>query len=129
MTDYASRELCQELYEATGWGIGRTDRLWRVHKPSGLSKLVWTEEQKADDYRFRNSPEATRFRQENEFYPAYTIGYLLDKLSYVRLQSSQSGWDATFRGDDDNWISKHANTPANALAKLAIELHKQGLLK
>lgn len=83
MSNVASLELSKKLFELSGWND--TDGVWRLHKPNGASAVISREKMRADNYRFRNSPEAPRFREENEFFSAYTAGYLLRKLP-VNLQ-------------------------------------------
>lgn len=108
MTDYASRELCQEVYEATGW-LG--------------THSVWIKD--------AERPEPPLLHDYHNYEcPAYTIGFLLDKLSCRTM------WFRYFEEDDKWYVSNKihqeevsADTPADSLVKLALELHKQGLLK
>lgn len=101
MVDVASLPLCKELYELSGWD---NDLL-----------------------------------SHNQRAPRYTLDYLLRKLP----KKLEDGWltltPMVNRGKDDWGISydtdegenlgfQYADTPANAAAKLAIELFKQGVL-
>lgn len=136
----SSLELSKELYELSGWTV--TDYVWRHHKPNDASQLELRVAKEADDYRFRNSPEAKRFREENAFYPAYDLGYLLRKLprqkdmydlvlaTYVDVYTEREGWICGFQ-QRDNFIDpvNIADTPEDAAAKLCIELFKQGIIK
>jgi len=130
----ASLELCRELYEVSGWG--NTDHYWRFHKPNGQSKLYTIGEMDDNNARFgSDKPEHVRFREENDFFNAYDCGYLLRKLAtdpdtialeYGRWRSGALAcWKASMVGVIED---VEADTPENALAKLAIELFKQKIL-
>lgn len=56
--------------------------------------------------------------------PAYDLGYLLRKLPYHGVISGQG----TFRQASCSGYIASSDTPEDALAQLAIELHKQGVL-
>ena len=131
----ASLELSNELYELSKWR--NTEYWWRLHKPNGLSKLYTFHEMDADRFRFRNSPEAHRFSEENDFFPAYDLGCLLRKLPDNGLarrltiaRDSNGTWVACFHDTNscDDFDRSHGDTPEDAVTKLAIELFKQGIL-
>lgn len=116
----ASLDLCKELYELSGWEIEPLDE---------------------NNWDFLESA------------PKYPLGYLLRKLPakidindgdhIYKLtidRKSESVWRASYSKDIANrkgrglvkdWKYKliDADTPENALCKLAIELFRQGVLK
>lgn len=135
----ASLELCKTLYELSGSEWITTQYVWREHHPNGASIVMSRAEQEADSWRFRNSPEAPRFREENDFYPAYDLGYLLRKLPQTIIKHTviDKGEDNTdfylaeylIGNNPSHTIGNGAYTPEDATCKLAIELFKQGVLK
>jgi len=117
MTDVANLELCMELQSLSGW--------------KDQQRSVWSSE--LGDYIQR-----------------YTLGYLLRKLPRwiepeknmphlltVQPNPIGKGWNALYRlsiatptSDRRHATEIHeADTPEDALCKLAIELFKQGVLK
>lgn len=134
----ASLELCKELYELSEWG--KTE--WAYGK--------WTPEDKKPFMAEYNYGEFGHdaFRVA----PAYDLGYLLRKLRaiddpdngepkniYVELTVLENYSNATaVRGITDVGINQprqrqlpscEADTPEDALCKLAIELFKQEILE
>ena len=116
MSDVAKRELCEELFELSGWND---------------TKLDW------------HRSDLTEFGREVA--PAYDLGFLIRKLPHIkdidfRVEQngeSEEGYDWVAYGIDytkhpldesSRWWS-NADTPENALALLCIELFKQGILK
>lgn len=119
----ASLELCRELYEL-GWWEG-TDHAWAYH--TNERHLVHL--------------EAGYGVGENwDYAPAYDLGYLLRKLPReVHANQLQLTWNSNtgyeqwecgyiyirdYEFDPMCWD----DTPEDAVAKLAIELFKQGVL-
>lgn len=104
----ASRKLCEELYKLSGWHDGS----------------AWTDT--------RDPKHAI------SNYPKYNLGYLLRKLPGIPEVKRRAGrkWAAVCRigavedgkiADKTAWT--RADTPEDAVCKLAIELFKQGILK
>lgn len=106
----ASLSLCKELYELSGW---------------------------YDTYHYYDADDVVDEKahallmSRNQNCPAYDLGYLLRKLPV------STGLDIVNAGD--KWVidpvvgqksvkSIIADTPEDAAAKLAIELHRQGVL-
>lgn len=119
MTDVASLELCKELYELSGWQD--TDFNW-AEQVSNTQVIYGPVNEESWDWA-----------------PAYDLGYLLRKLPVKIKMEHRIGkrWAVTLsRGEiqPDNSIKKleiyaDADTPEDAVCKLAIELIKQGVLK
>jgi hypothetical protein len=107
----ANFELCQELYELSGWltGIDGFCYVSLAGESSGFEVRPLTD---VGDDRVR-------------ICPAYDLGYLLRKLPPGNVLTSVEG----------KWIASSspkvttAPTPEDAAAKLAIELFRQGILK
>lgn len=125
----ASLELCKELCELSGWTksdprIFEIENAWR---PTPLAS--------GKNYRLINIGPNTP-----EDIPAYVLGYLLQKLPktfdgyYFDLSVEGKGWVAEYFTNDytpDRPIHKfgsEADTPEDAVCKLAIELFKQSIL-
>lgn len=130
----ANLELCKELFGVSGWEADPDGFVWRLHKPTGESALMFTGKMLADNFQFHNSPEAPRFREENDFYPAYDLGYLLRKLPDCALYKIDSN---VLTKKDKYIIHLHpqnnvgpfyADTPEDVACKLAIEQFKKGIL-
>lgn len=99
----ASKELCQELYELSGWkDTGESHLLPDPSSKLGVKKL-----------------------------PAYSLGYLLRKLPTDRSVSFRFNYktDEWWVNEDRTHLFFTADTPEDAATKLAIELFKQGILK
>lgn len=145
-----SLELSKELYEVSGWQV--TNYWWREHLPNhNLNHTVLKEAMISDNLRFKANTEANnRFREENKFYPAYDLGYLMRKLPARLDLKDNISWNLTFwktikdlEGNTQysadyqagmsekmliskTWLEQ--DMPENALAVLIIHLFKQGLL-
>lgn len=121
------KTLCQELYKVSGW------------QPED-----YCSHEIADN---NGSCAACGKLRPNDPYapfdpPAYTSDYLLDKLptninnrSAFYLWKTGSGYKAGYedallprRPSQSKEIHRQADTPVNALLKLAIELFKSGIL-
>lgn len=140
MTDHASLELCKELYELSGWDD--TNSYWYLEHQIRLSNGNYDTLQTMlvdKHYRAGTSPKTN-------FIPAYTAGYLLRKLPRIIKSFEYHNHTLLLHPDDDLWIvgyyekwatklvvkarlSLYADTPENALCKLAIELFNQNILK
>lgn len=112
----ASRELCEELYKLTGWND--TD-LWHGDDPEADLEVGFP---------------AMADPQEHEVYaayPAYTVGYLLRKLQgdcEIGVIALRTGFYLAKSGYEYSFKRATAETPEDALCKLAITLANQGLL-
>lgn len=112
MGNHASLELCKELYELSGW---------------------WD-----DNLEKYDSHDGTIVRFGN--IPAYSLGFLIRKLPAMIEDGGVEHWLTVEKHEQDDYMvaysghgsiligSPHADTPEDALAKLAIELHKAGIL-
>jgi hypothetical protein len=103
-------ELCQELYDLSGWLTGIDGNCY-VSLPG---------ERKGFEVR----PLTDTGNDSIRICPAYDLGYLLRRLPVGNVLTSL----------EDEWIASSspkvvtAPTPEDAAAKLAIELFKQGVL-
>jgi hypothetical protein len=106
----ANFELCQELYDLSGWLAG-IDGYCYVSRPG---------ETRGFEVRPLTDTENDRIR----ICPAYDLAYLLRRLPVGNVLTSL----------EDEWIASSspkvmtAATPEDAAAKLAIELFRQGIL-
>lgn len=129
----ASLELCKELYQLSGWDL--TYFIW-TEKSLTVDKLgteLW-----GDNVVAMSGAEADTW--DGYKCPAYVLGYLLRKLptgSSVEVLSDGQYKAKCYYGLDDAHSSgiplielfvAKADTPEDAVAKLAIELFKQGIL-
>lgn len=109
----ATKELCQELYELSGWQNDPEDT------------AIYINDSKAKTWLF----------------PKYTLGYLLRKLPndnyYKLIIQPLQNWDLKtnitnraywFRNAQGDRLTENCYTPEDAACKLAIELFKQGIL-
>lgn len=119
----ANLELCQELYALSGWDyesqyVHATDNYSDERAKHLLTRGMLGENPYDPNLKYKFVA------------PAYDLGYLIRKLpNKIIVEHSSNIWwarhdDFTDKGD----ISINADTPENALAKLAIELFKQGIL-
>lgn len=117
----ASLELCKELYELSGWE--NTDGLWYTD--------TWGNTKVGSLARIRRNPRPT--------YSAYDLGYLLRKLqdleglAVYRCHHQDNSWNWSAQCDDEESVINasyfhYADTPEDAICKLAIELFKEGAL-
>ena len=108
--NFANSELCQELYDLSGWLAGI----------DGYCYVSPTSERR----RFEVRPLKDIENEHALACPAYDLGYLLRRLPPGNVLTSL----------EDEWIASSspkvttAATPEDATAKLAIELFKQGIL-
>jgi hypothetical protein len=146
----ASLELCRELYELSGWDSEKELRYMHYYfsghgfgygfSASSFSVGVRRELQKAPtgiELKEGHIPEPPEHRIDYFVAPAYDLGYLLRKLQSIQCH--------VFPNDEGVWLAhggkekfsdprafiltaKKADTPENAVAQLAIELFKKGVL-
>ena len=111
----ASLELCRELYELSGW----------------LCKYGWFGQYTGEELGYQVLVRSEYEINASYQCPAYELGYLLRKLPpYTRVWFNKKSWVCSQGGGgaEDN-ASEYADTPEDAVAKLAIELFKQGILE
>ncbi len=110
MTTTTSLELSRELYELLGWDD--TER-YSIYEDCDLP------EGKIAEYNIGYSG------------PLYDLGYLLRKLptTRVKLRNFTNGWTAQWDDHKGTELQGEDATPEDAVAKLAIELAKAGVLK
>jgi hypothetical protein len=121
----ANRNLCQELYELSGWSeaefwyaetVGEAPGNWTI----GNNRLVIG-------------------MTGGQQLPAYELGEVLRKLPekiyandryyYLTVaRHSEGSWYAAYGGKNMLYLKREKNDPEDALCKLAIELFKQGIL-
>ncbi len=105
----ARLDLSKELYELSEWDNG-----WYSYWGRGV---------------------VARDSTEQRICPAYDLGYLLRKLPKMGSISVTSiigaGWEAVYHGNRGDLYERRyqADTPEDAVCKLAIELFKQDILK
>lgn len=127
----ASLELCKELYELSGW----QSEYWYIGFPHLDMKPSYDGTIKPYAERAEHEKAGNRHCD----LPAYTADYLLrklqdlDGLSLFRChhQDNSRNWEAECDKTDGPGAKffVYADTPEDSLAKLAINLHKQGVLK
>lgn len=121
----ADKDLCQELYEVSGWSD--THLRWNQF----MSKeAVW---------QIYESSEKVVFAGYVGYAPAYDLGYVLCKLHRATIHHKWVDGESTYTArisvakehkTSANTVYKsESETPENAAVKLAIELFKQGILK
>lgn len=125
----APLDLCRELYELSGWGAD-CEHHW-------LHRDLYNRMPRQSDLKDGQS--------EEDYAPAYDLGYLIRKLpGHIVLTSTT--WDGIHtekpKGQELDYqasacyqsnvkgllVQEVANTPEDALCKLAIQLFKQGVL-
>ena len=102
----ASLDLCKELYKLSEWGFDEFE---------GRDKtLEWVNDRDEDNTLLGSMP-------------LYDLGYLLRKLpdNTILHKTTDTYYEATLNQYEYHWI---ADTPEDAVAKLAIELYKKGTL-
>ena len=123
----AELSLCKQLYELSGWDTA--------------SKYLWIEAHQEYDI-----DNGDTFNQEHPAIPAYDAGFLLRKLprqigsywlrmitpfttdwrfDYFDQGSQERLWSNTENKADSMCV---ADTPEDALCRLAVELFKEGVL-
>lgn len=132
----ASKKLCEELYAVSGWI--NTQNYWK--SLIGHDVKTWSDWQVVD-FNSVTIPEAFGERT----YPAYDLGFLLRKLPLEResVMGEPIELHLRYDGHEGHWLAEYtdgdfivlepeligeADTPENALIKLAIELFKSGVL-
>lgn len=126
----ASLELCKTLYELSDWYDTSSGFCWST---LGVKPYLIADTDRYGDTEF----------------PAYDLGFMLRKLPVNRAfewtdedtketreyrgnvfvgYTAQSTAVAGYHGSDASFHLKYADTPEDALAKLCIELLKQGIL-
>lgn len=139
----ASRSLCKELYDLSGWG--RTGKhtvsdvqIWWVKAEDVSSGIYFV-----DDGEWVVSPSILSFNDGAEYFPAYDLGYLFRKVQValgvgVRfvdpdnpLATDLKEWHGKYIAFNP-WLKQRdyafANTPEDALCKLAIWLFQREVL-
>ena len=123
-----SLSISKKLYEATGWDD--TDFDWLIDK-------LDDEYTKPPEVGYRTSRKSEIF----DFVPAYSSDYLLEKLPSIINETSLTlssaygtgTWFSSYQDYKVNGMTVNyltvADTPADALALLAIKLFKQGILE
>ena len=107
----ANFELCQQLYDLSGWLTGI----------DGNCYVSLTGERKSFEVR----PLRDTGNDSIQVCPAYDLGYLLRRLPVGNVLTSFEGkWMASSSPKVTT-----AAIPEDAAAKLAIELFKEGILK
>lgn len=143
MSQVASLEPCRELYELSMWDdtdYGYMEHVERRHGDSwteGTTSLL-VESVIAHQIHWQpTTPNALHTELKAQKCPAYAAGYLLRKLPpqidgiYDLLLSPTSGGKwlvGYYEPDGQDQYETLADTPENALCKLAIKLHKAGVL-
>lgn len=112
--NHASLELSRELYEVSGW-----DNTYLSHVDETDIDIGWVV--------IRTTEDSAMLRDST---PAYDLGYLLRKL-----QEGSDFYSLRRSTVDGSWLVKtqygeevRADTPEDAVAELAIELWKQGVI-
>ena len=133
-------DLCKQVYEKTGWKDDDIDYYARWQKFANLYVKVNRWEYDNDSVRYRNSPTALLFKEENEVAPLYTSDYLLEKLPLRILQdrwltlspldSLKREWEVGYYGLDRDYRSyvRYSDTPLKALLLLTLALSEAGEL-
>lgn len=127
----ASKQLCQELYELSGWDAG--DKYWNEQYVGIETKWY-----------VMNHKVVASGRNEglDTGIPAYDLGYLLRKLpewiddegtteekSYPFIIEHKRAGYLDYESGGYSDLNCSADTPEDAACQLAIELFKQGILK
>ena len=117
----ASLELCKELFGLSGW-----EDTYFVYQSSVVANIFPREQANNMGFGYPNLP-------------AYGLGYLLRKLPknisdidfvyWHTLNRTRDGWETAYEAVDLDKYSCEADTPEDAVCKLAIELFKKGLIK
>ena len=113
----SSLELSKKLYELSGWGMTHLKHQWY---DDGSGKNII------------ESSDIHIYKDHSFFCPAYNCGYLLRKLPHeTELTNSTGKWSAlsTSTSTPSYIFLVNADTPENALVKLAIKLFEEGILE
>jgi hypothetical protein len=126
----ASLELCNELFELSGW---ETEKYyWQDNR----SDEYIPELRKLELIDYKPLWLHSKDNEDNHVVPAYDLGYLLRELPHPTLEQNVYGiwiakWHKKTPGKLTGPMNGHgsADTPEDAACKLAIELFKSGVLK
>lgn len=127
----ASLELSKELYELSKWGKTEFDEF----KDTEFTYFIYHDNSNANNPYLLTRFEIHKYYEEGRgdfVWPAYSAGYLLRKLPHgTEVRLTLHGATASLRNNSVNYISisEYGDTPENALAKLCLELFRQGVLK
>lgn len=122
----ASLELSKELYKLSRWSGTGFEWINDYHqnKPDGAPDMKW-EVTRSMSFHDQSVPSKN--------YPAYTAGYLLRKLPLgsfiIKHDDRYEACRPRMLGEDKAVDVFPADTPEDALTKLAIELFKQKVIK
>jgi hypothetical protein len=131
--DVASVNVCKELDRLVDFA--NTAYIWRIHKATGDAALMLRSETEPN----LSSLVGQTMRNDFAFVSAPDLGFLIRKLPdwieidgvsryTFRLEVTYDHqWWASYSHTND--IQTYADTPENAVAKLAIQLLKQGVIK
>ena len=120
-------ELCKQVYEATGWD--GTEKFWH--------SLISHDMKRWSDYKLQDYKPDSLFGMR--IVPLYTSDYLLEKLPYkigkansaiwLRLGKTRNSFTVCYMGSDLVCLYDfEADTPLEALLRLTLNLHEEGLL-
>lgn len=125
----ARKELCQALFELSGWDD------WRLDKHLSLEAEAAVQEGRrvfeAADGRITSFDEAHSYRNGYWAAPKYDLDYLLRQIepAFVSLTRYGEGWEIHASSGDAMWELKVQHlTPEDAAAATAIELFRGGYL-
>jgi hypothetical protein len=132
MMNVASLELCETLYELSGW----EDTGFEWANPSARSLAKKQPNKPYLKGRHKYHQVSKKVWRPHTICAAYDLGYLLRRLpttigqvtDRLRLTKGDLGWYAQYDRAVLNNILEDADTPEDAVAKLCIELFKQGVL-
>lgn len=117
----ASLELCKELYELSGWGstLDQLDDIWGVDSEGNTAVITSKEYANGEN----------KIGIPIEVFPAYGLSFTIRNLPPMRLEKSSEGYRTDYFRDKDSFVGvTEAETPEDALAKLAIKLFKENIL-
>jgi hypothetical protein len=128
----ASLELCEELYELSGW----VDTLFDKNEDT---YRIWSYSRADYEMHVGLRDGNEKLSDYQEAYPAYDLGYLLRKLPEgtqlrrnrakpLKRSNWHGEWTVGIYGVNHRGVYGAAGTPEDAACKLAIELFKQGVL-
>jgi hypothetical protein len=115
MSDVAAFELCRTLYGLSSWN---SDDFW-------WAEWIADSDTALELKYFRGG--AYGKTREWDYTPAYTLGFMMRKLPDFDIYKRGDKYEAWYFHNGMH-IHLIANTPANAVANLAIELFKEGIL-
>lgn len=117
MSNVSSLELSKKLYELSVWGGNDEDGgcLWVLNADNDLDRFVCTV------HEYNSYSDAKKLN--SVIYPAYDCGYLLRKIAPA------IGDRKMFRRWLDIFLVETDGDYEDALCKLAIKLHEEGILQ